>query len=167
MKSNRKVVRFDYSKYGSIKSWQSEHLFDYEFWGLHPKNGKLRIDTKRYKKSCEGLGITEFLPKDLFKQRNTVYFSPKKIRRNDYKVNIFRGLMELLKRDWQNEYKPILEMIKTPKQVMEESRLNELMYTSDSEDYDEINTNAFMNGMRRERQYMKILQISVVNCSKK
>ena len=59
MKKERKVERFDYSKYESNMSWESELLKEHEFWGFHMKKGRLHIDTKRYKKACEQIGIKD------------------------------------------------------------------------------------------------------------
>ena len=158
MKSSHKVERFDYSKYESNDAWGYETLKELEFWGFHKKNGRIHIDTKRYKKACEKVGITEFLPSGLFQERNTVYFIPAKIKRSDYKVNIFRDFLNALKKDWVEEYKPILNKIRTPNEVAEQSRLNSLCMTSDSDDYDEIEIESRMAGFRREKTYFRILQ---------
>jgi len=157
MKKDRKVERFDYSKYESKPAWTSESLLEYEFWGFHKKKGRLNIDTKRYKKACQSVGITDFLPNGLFKQRNSVYFLPEKIKRHDYKINIFRDLINELKNDWVNEYKSIFEKIRTPKEVEEDSRLNSLMFTSSEDDYDEIDIEAKMDGIRRIDKYNRII----------
>ena len=53
MKSDRKVVRFDYSKYQSSQARDYETLKEFEYWGFHKKNGRIHIDTKWYKKACE------------------------------------------------------------------------------------------------------------------
>ena len=158
MKSSHKVDRFDYSKFESkFDNWYSPELSEYEFWGIHPKNGRLRIDTKRYKEMCEGFGITDFMPEGLFKNRETVYFLPAKRERYDYKVNIFRDLLSNLAKDWNQEYKPIFDKIKTPKQVEDNYRVSELVYTSCSDDYDEICVDAMLAGIKREPQYRKII----------
>ena len=159
MKSTRKVVRFDYSKYESEEHvWDHDVLEQYEFWGFHPKGGRLHIDTKRYKKACESVGITDFLPSGLFEQRNTVYYEPTKVKRYDYKVNIFRDLLQELKRDWENEYKPLLDKVMTPKEVEDRSRLDALCYTSDADDYDEICMEAQMEGWKRGPKYQQVIQ---------
>lgn len=149
MKRTHKVERFDYSK---VKS-----MAEYEYWGIHPKNGRLHIDTKRYKKACEEVGIEEFIPSGLFGSRNTVYFEPKKISRYDYKVNYFIDLINDLKHDWLEEYKPIFAKIKTPSEVEESSKLEALAYTSFADDYDEICIDATMEGFRRTSKYNEII----------
>ena len=58
MKSTHKVERFDYSKI--------ESRDDMRYFGIHPKSGRIHIDTKRYRKILEEDGITEFLPEEIF-----------------------------------------------------------------------------------------------------
>ncbi len=158
MKSTNKVERFDYSKFESNPGWSSDSLKEYEFWGIHPKDGRFRIDTKRYKKMCEWIGIQEFMPEGLFAPRDTVYFCPKRKNRYDYKINLLRNLFSQLKEDWIHEYMPLFEKIKTPKEVEDNARLNGLCYTSDSEDYDEICMEAQKSGWKRQYKYDQIIQ---------
>lgn len=157
MKSSHKVERFDYSKYESSEAWDYETLKEFEFWGFHKKEGRIHIDTKRYKKACDKVGIADFLPEGLFKERNTVYFIPARVKRIDYKVNIFRDLLGQLKEEWFNEYKPLFDKIKTPHEVYENSRLNGIAMTSCSDDYDDIEINARFEALRRENTYNKII----------
>ena len=157
MKSSKKVERFDYSKYESKYVWDHELLKQYEFWGFHPKKGRLHIDTKRYKKACEAVGITDFLPEGLFGPRNTVYFTPSKIHRNDYKVNIFRDLIGELRRQWEDEYKPVFTKIKTPGETYDNYRTGAIMHTSSSDDIDEIEVEARMAAIKREDAYYKVI----------
>ena len=157
MKSSKKVERFDYSKYESKYVWDHELLKQYEFWGFHHKKGRLHIDTKRYKKACEAVGITDFLPEGLFGPRSTVYFTPSKIHRDDYKVNIFRDLISELQRQWEEEYKPVFAKIKTPGETFDNYRTGAMMYTSSADDLDEIEVEARMAAFRREAVYYKVL----------
>lgn len=123
MKSTHKVERFDYSKVEA----QQDAILLYQYWGLHPKSGRIHIDTKRYKRTCEKIGIMDFMPEGMFANRQTPYFVPSKVRRYDYAINIFVDLINGLRRDWNEEYKPVLSKIKTPKEVAESIRLNEMM----------------------------------------
>lgn len=157
MKSTKNVDRFDYSKYESVSTLDHDTLGEYQFWGIHPKDGRLRIDTKRYKKMCEWIGITDFMPDGLFKPRNTVYFLPEKKGRYDYKVNMFNDLVDALIHDWEYEYKPLFKAIKTPSEVEDQSRLSGLAYTSCSDDYDEICIEAKLDGFRRIESYNRII----------
>lgn len=156
MKSTHKVIRYDYSKFDS-ESFGSDPYYEYEYWGLHPKAGKIHVDTKRFRKKCKELGAEEFLPEGLFAPRNSVYFVPTKEHRYDYKVNIFTDLLKSLENDWSSEYKPIFELIRTPKQVEDENRLGNLAYTSCSDDYDEIDLDAKMAGLKRISKYNSVI----------
>ena len=158
MKSTHKVVRYDYSKFESDPSWDSPFLQEYEFWGLHPEKGRIHVDTKRYRKACEKMGITEFLPEGLFKVRNTVYFIPERIKRYDYKINRFRDLLNDFRKDWEEEYRPIFKLIRTPSQVQNGYRTEALMYTSSADDFDEIDVDAGLAAYRREPKYREIIQ---------
>lgn len=114
----------------------------------------IQKDTRRPVKKLESL---IFLPNGLFKQRNTVYFIPSKIKRIDYKVNIFRDMIFSLKNEWKNEYKPLLSKIKTPSEVYENARIAGICVTSCSDDFDEIELDARMDSFRREASYNKII----------
>ena len=138
IKSQRKVERFDYSKYESSDAWDYETLREFEFWGFHKKGDRIHIDTKRYKKPCYKVGITDFLPKGLFKQRSTVYFGAARIKRTDYKVNIFRDFIYGLEKQWNEEYKPLFSKIKTPDDVYKNVRMNSIAMTSDTDDLMDI-----------------------------
>lgn len=153
MKSTHKVKRFDYSKIEN----QEDAILLYQYWGLHPKSGRIHIDTKRYKQTCEKIGITDFLPEGMFANRHTPYFIPTKIKRNDYAINLFRDLIDGLRRDWFHEYKPVLAKIKTPQEVAESIRLSEMMLTSDSGDFDEISVDAMLGSTRRAKKYNEII----------
>ncbi|MCL2521236.1 MAG: hypothetical protein FWE36_00075 [Erysipelotrichales bacterium] len=149
MKRTRKRIRFDYS---NVKSKS-----DFQYWGIHPKKGRLHIDTKRYKNICYKEGMIEHIPKGLFKNRATPYFIPMYKSRYDYKFNLFRDLITRLRDDWEYEYKPIFKNVMTPSQVYDNSRSHDMMYTSCSDDFDDIEFNAMMNSIRRERKYAEIM----------
>lgn len=158
MKSNIKVDRFDYSKYESEPTWSSASLHECEFWGLHNINDRIHIDIQRYESACNSVGITEFIPEGLLKQDKTDLFIPAKKHRNDYIVNIFDDLLDDFERDWNDEYKPIFEMIKTPKEVYDNVRLGELAYTSDPDDLEEIEVDAMFSSIRRSSKYAQVIQ---------
>ena len=125
--------------------------------GISHEKGRLHIDTKGIKKPHEQIGIKDFMPEGLFNHRNTVYFVPSRVKRNDYKINIFRDLIEELKNDWLYEFKPVFTMIKTPKEVEDDSRLHDLAYTSSADDYDDIIVESRIAGFKRISQYNKII----------
>ena len=158
MKSTHKVERFDYSKYESNPSWDSDSLREYQFWGLHPKSGRIHIDTKRYSKACEMIGIKDFMPEGMFVNRSTPYFIPAKQHKYDYIINVFNDFINAFQRDWELEYKPIFKMIKTPKEVYENTRLSQLAYTSNVDDLEDIEFNSHMSSIRREKKYLQVVQ---------
>ncbi len=150
MKSSHKVVRFDYSKIDSRE--------DMRYFGIHPKSGRLHIDTKRYKKILQADGVDEFLPNGLFINRNTPYFIPAVQFRADYKFNMFRDLINDLRVEWEEEYKPLFKYIKSPKDIYENFRLNGLMFTSCADDIDDIECEAMFTALRRQNRYEHIIQ---------
>lgn len=146
---NKTIKKFDYSKVESRE--------DYEYWGMHPKKGRLHIDTKRYKKICEKEGMTDFMPEGLFQNRNTHYFIPAKKSRYDYKFNLFRDLILDLKHDWHHEYKKVFNAIRTPKETYQDARLGMIAYTSSVDELDEIEIEAMMIAWERDKKYNEIL----------
>lgn len=153
MKSTHKVQRFDYTK---IEQKDDYHQY-YEYFGIHPKHGKLCIDTKRFKKILVSLSAEEFWHAKMSETRKTVYLIPSKAKRSDYRVNIARDMLSVLKRDWEEEYRPLLRAVKSPKDVYEQSRINSIMVTGCSDDYDEIETDAFLDAWQRIRDYDRII----------
>lgn len=146
--TNQKT-KFDYSKVESKE--------DLRYWGLHPKKGRLYIDTKRYKKICEIERFTEFIPSGLFQNRNTHYFIPNKQKRHDYKYNLFRDLILQLKEDWFCEYKNVFAAIKTPEEAYQNLRLDMIAHSSGSDDLDEIEFDAMIHSFNRIKKYNEII----------
>ena len=124
---------FDYSKFSKEQSWYNPEQKDPACWGLHEIDGKLHIDIARYKKVCNEIGITDFIPKE-WESVNEGCFIPAKREKYDYKVNLFRDLIHDFKNDWFQEYKPIFKLIRTPEQVRQDVRLGGLTTLSSSDD---------------------------------
>lgn len=159
MKSKNKVERFDYSKYESEPHFSDPCLQELEFWGIFKdKGGRIQVDVERYTSSCEYVGITEFIPEGLLEFNSKDLFIPKKKKREDYAVNIFLDLLNEFELDWNKEYKPIFEMIETPKDVYDSVRLNELCYTSDPDDLEDIEFSALMASIKRQNKYARVIQ---------
>lgn len=59
---------------------------------------------------------------------------------------------------WLHEYYPMLKSIKTPKDVEDETRLAQLCYTCDMDDYDDICTASKIAAAQREKVYQDILR---------
>lgn len=144
MKKQSKVIGKDYNKL------EQENRYDrLEYYGLSIKNGRVRIDTKRYKKFFN-------IPNNKIEKRKEVYYLPSKQHRNDYKCNWFRDLLAGYKTLWFKEYKSFIDSIKTPKQVESDSRLANL--SDGILDYDEANIAAMMSGFKREKEYKMIIK---------
>ena len=138
---------FDYSKYGPS---------DYTYYGFHFKNGRYHIDTKRLKKiHCSG-----FFPEALFlSKRNTHYFVPKHKYMSDWAINILREQLNQLTVDWNTEYKDAIKGIATPKQVYEQTRNSQIMFSSSpKEEMDDIAFDALMSSIRRENKYYQVVK---------
>ena len=150
--------KYDYSKY------PTENLFyDYdtlkkkEFFGIHVVNNRVEVDVDRYIEACKLVGIDEFIPEELKTKHLHEYFIPRKEEKYDYFSMIMKDGINRFVNDWNTEYKPIFSMIKTPGEVKEQVRFNSLMHTSNSDDFDEIDVEAMMAGIRRQKKYNQIL----------
>ena len=137
---------FDYSKV--------DHN-DYAYYGFHLKNGRYHIDTKRLKK----LHYESAFPIGLFSaSRNTRYFIPKHKKENEWAIGALRTKLNELARDWNLEYKEVIKRIETPKDVFQHERLEGISYTSSKDDYDEIDFNALLSGIKREKKYYQVIK---------
>lgn len=144
MKKRSKVIGKDYDKLEKEK--QCDRI---DYYGLISKDGRIKIDTKRYKKFFT-------LPDNKIENRHSVYYLPTKQHRFDYKCNWFRDLLAGYKELWFSEYKSFIDSIKTPKQVEDNARV---AYLADGVlDYDEVNEKAFMAGLRRTGDYKVIIK---------
>jgi len=138
---------FDYSKYGPN---------DYTYYGFHLKDGRYHIDTKRLKKlHCDGS-----FPEALFTlPRNTHYFVPRHKKYSDYAINVLLDKLNTLVVDWDTEYKSAIKGLTTPKQVYDNTRTEQLMYSSSpKDDMDDIEFNSLMESLRREQKYNHVIK---------
>ncbi len=145
------------SKLESKRSLNFSDPTRYEFWGIHKKEGRLSIDVKRYKEACNEIGSKNFLPEGLLTQKSPCYI-PSKVKRHEYRINIFRDFLKELKEDWLNEFKPLLGELQSPKQAEDAYYLNSIATTSCSDDYDDIRAEAIMEGIRRRSKYVKVIK---------
>ena len=114
MKKKSKVIGKDYDKL------EKDNLcYRIDYYGLIAKDGRIKIDTKRYKKFFA-------IPDSKIENRHSVYYLPTKQHRSDYKCNWFRDLLAGYKQLWFREYKSFIDSIKTPKQVEDNARLSYL-----------------------------------------
>lgn len=138
---------FDYSKYSPS---------DYTYYGFHLKDGRYHIDTKRLKKlHCDGS-----FPDAMFSMpRNTHYFVPKHKSESEWAINLLRTQLNILAKDWNTEYKDAIKGLTTPRQVYDQSRTSQLMFSSSpGEDMEEIEFEALRESLRRENKYDEVIK---------
>lgn len=154
MKSTHKTQIFDYNK---VEQKQNPMEW-WEYFGIHSKSGKIHVNTKRFKKILVLEVAKKFLKEGMLKNRTTSYLIPKQKHRYDYKVNIMRDLLSNLQREWNQEYKVLLNIVKTSKDVYESERFDSITMTSCSEDIDEIEAEALFESFKRQPKYELIIQ---------
>lgn len=158
MNKKNHVERFDYSKFESNLDWNSSDLKIKECWGLHDIEGRIYVDVDRYKFVCEQIQIKDFLPENLIVKYSEQILVPSKVHKHDYVSNIFDDMLDEFENDWNNEFKPIFDMIKKPKEVYDSVRLNEIAYTSCVDDLEDIEFDALTASLKREKKYNQVLQ---------
>ena len=142
MKKLSKTIRKDYTKL--------ENEYDNRgHYGLFIKSGRVKLDTKRYKKFFK-------LPDNKIEHRKSVYYTPSRIRKYDYLSNIFSDKLLQLKRLWINEFSKAIDIIKTPKQVEDDVRTVNLM--DGVLDYDEANMSGMLANIRRQKPYKFVIK---------
>ena len=142
MKKSSKTIRKDYTKL--------ENEYDNRgHYGLFIKSGRVKLDTKRYKKFFK-------LPDNKIEHRKSVYYTPSRIRKYDYLSNIFSDKLLQLKRLWINEFSKAIDIIKTPKQVEDDVRTINLM--DGVLDYDEANMSGMLANIRRQKPYKFVIK---------
>ena len=150
--------KYDYGKYPTENLFYDyDTLKDEKFFGVHIINERVEVDVDRYIEACKLVGIEDFIPDELKTKYAHKYFVPRKKEKYDYFSIIMRDGINRFEKDWKQEYKPIFSKIKTPSEVKEQTRLDALMYTSNSDDYDEIDIDAMMAGIRRQNKYNQII----------
>lgn len=137
MKKNSKRIGQDYSKYEDRPDCLA-------YYGILMKDGRSRVDTKRFRKFFE-------LPDNKIEHRKSVYYIPTKKHRNEYICNRFYDGLESLKRLWHNEFSNAIKIIKTPEQVEDDSRIANLM--DGVLEYDEACMVAKISAFKRENEY--------------
>lgn len=127
---------------------------DKEYYGLFPKQGKLRIDVKRLEK-CH-LVDKNIIDSIKIKQRNTKYYRPEKEFRFDYKCNLFRDTLTNIKSDWHNEYLPAMNRIQTPNDFGKNAR--DYFMNTGIADCDEWGEIELFAALKRNSKYLEIIQ---------
>lgn len=140
MKKQNQVIRQDYQKYVAT---------DLKYYGILIKNGRVRVDTKRFKKFFA-------LPNEKIEHRKTVYYTPSRIKACDYLCNVFRLEVAKIKRLWVDEYSRAIKLIKTPQQVEDSARLS--LGADGILEPDEIEMSARIAGWNRSGEYRLVIK---------
>lgn len=120
-----------------------------EYYGLVIKDGRVKVDTKRYKKFFE-------LPDSKIEIRNTVYYEPKTKHKTDYICNIFRNEFSTLSRLWTDEFRGAIDVIKTPKQVEDNTRFD--LIVNNVETVEDAYAEALIKGVKRIPTYRYVIK---------
>lgn len=140
MKKQSKNTPRDFSKYDAT---------ELEYYGILMKNGRARIDTKRYKKFFQ-------LSNNKIERRQSVYYTPNKIHRHDYICNVFHVELEKIKKLWVNEFSEAIKAIKTPVQV--ESNAYGSLSADGVLDSDEVDISAKIYRIKRNPEYKFVIK---------
>ncbi len=141
----------------------AKELFDYSgvkpseylYYGFHLVDGRYHIDTRRIKK----LGYKGSFPEEIFTApRNTHYFIPRHKKNSEFAIFCLRECLGRLTRDWNMEYKDVIAKLTTPKEVFEQTRVGELMFTSSADDLDEIEVDALLAAAKRANKYDAVIK---------
>lgn len=144
MKKNSKSFGKDYSKLDKYNC-----IDDVEFYGVLFRDGRVKIDTKRYRKFFE-------IPDKKIEIRRSVYYLPTKVHRNEYLCNWFRDELEELKLLWNREFKVAIQSIKKPYDVSKKYLFQHIQ--DGVMEYDEVAANAIIAGVKREKTYKKVIK---------
>lgn len=138
----KKPVNYD-DYYGTLK-----------YYGVWDVTGNFHVDIERFNKTI-GFYINDVkYVKSLADDGGILYPNDEKPKHYDMITKELSDLRSM----WRNEYLPLLNRIKTPKQVEDDTRLSMLCYTSDMDDFDEICSESMIAGMHRMIAYNNILR---------
>ena len=144
MKKNSKKIGKDYTKLEQLHC-----LEDVEYYGVLLREGRVKVDTKRYKRFLE-------LPNNKIEIRKTVYYLPTKMHRDEYLCNWFRDELKELKRLWNTEFKLCIEAIKSPIKVAENYRIQHI--NESDMNYEDAIANSIVAGVKRINPYKTVIK---------
>jgi hypothetical protein len=125
-----------------------------QYYGVWDVAGNFYVDIERFDKTI-GFYINDVeYVKSLADDDGILYPNDEKPKHYDMIIKELSNLRSM----WRNEYLPLLNCIKTPKQVEDDTRLSMLCYTSDMDDFDEICSESMIAGAHRMIAYNNILR---------
>lgn len=140
VKKQNQVIRQNYEKYEATQL---------EYYGILMKNGRVRVDTKRFKKFFP-------IPDEKIEHRESVYYTPTRIKACDYICNVFRMEVQKIRSLWTNEYSKAIKLIKTPQQAEDSTRLG--LWCDGILEPDEVEMGARIAGMKRSTEYRLVIK---------
>lgn len=124
-----------------------------QYYGVWDVAGNFYVDIERFDKTI-GFYINDVeYVKSLADDGGILYPNDEQPKHYDMIIKELSNLRLM----WRNEYLPLLNCIKTPKQVEDDTRLSMLCYTSDMDDFDEICSESMIAGVHRMIAYNNIL----------
>lgn len=125
-----------------------------QYYGVWNVDDNFYVDIERFHKTI-GFYINDVeYVKSLADDGGILYPNAEKPKHYDMITKELSDLRSM----WRNEYLPLLNRIKTPKQVEDDTRLSMLCYTSDMDDFDEICSESMIAGVHRMIAYNNILR---------
>lgn len=140
MKKQNQVIRQNYEKY------EANQL---EYYGILMKNGRVRLDSKRFRKFFP-------LPDERIEHRKSVYYTPTRAKAADYICNVFHMEVSKIKRLWMDEYSKAIRIIKTPRQAEDNARLG--LWSDGILEPDEVEMGARIAGFKRSAEYRLVIK---------
>lgn len=144
MKKESKVIRKDYDV---LDEKYSQPYLHREYYGVFEKNGKIKIDNRRFVKFFKVSECCDF-------KRNTVYFIPYKKSRKDYCMSYFVDAITKAKETWDDQKTIFDNLIK--KFVEEETKKPAPNYDYDFHcgilEYDEWQTSNMMSSIIHQQR---------------
>lgn len=107
---------------------------------------RIKIDVKRYDKK---IGLSE-KQLAMMKERRTHYYFPSKKQRKDYNCNLIIPLIEDILKEWEKDYRPLIEKEIKAIHAKEYTPGDDDLFTSSIIDHEEACANAFIKNMRAE-----------------
>ena len=170
-----KMSKYDYSKFED-PDWTDDWVYkgpcgpddeivgypalsdssNIEYWGIHElQNGRLEVDIRRFEYACYRLGDHDYFPEGLRGKGD--YYVASRIHRYDYTSNFLKDEIENMRKDWEKEYKPLFDKIRSPKDAEDSYRTSTLAMIGDSELYDSVELGAKWAAFERMKSYDRII----------
>lgn len=143
----------DYSKYASKWNGVTIPSDDERYYGIHRDGNRIKIDIKRMKKLGTSGVPASVLDAASAIPRNTTYFLPKRLHRQDYVINQFRDKIQELSEAWK-EYKLAFLKIISPADVAEQVRTERLNLGIDENE--DATAAGIIAGAKRQSTYNRL-----------